>query len=230
MRINADFQSRVVVREEDWVWTPSPAPGVERIMLDRVGDEIARATSLVRYAPGARFARHVHGGGEEFLVLAGSFHDEHGDYSEGCYVRNPIGSSHEPWAGPAGATIFVKLHQFAVGDGVKTCIDARTARWLPGCAPGLSVMPLHTHGAEQTALVKWAPRTRFNRHHHWGGEEILVLQGVFNDEHGAYAAGAWIRSPHMFAHTPWTGPEGAMIYVKTGHLGSDDFGTGLKQR
>jgi anti-sigma factor ChrR (cupin superfamily) len=85
--------------------------------------------------------------------------------------------------------------------------------------PGLKVMPLHEFGAEHVALVKWAPNTRFNLHQHWGGEEILVLEGVFCDEHGAYPAGSWLRSPHLSKHQPFTGPEGALIYVKTGHLG-----------
>ena len=32
--------------------------GVERQMLDRVGEEVARATSIVRYAASARFSAH----------------------------------------------------------------------------------------------------------------------------------------------------------------------------
>jgi hypothetical protein len=58
-------------------------------MLDRIGDEVARATSIVRYAPASHFSPHVHDGGEEFLVLEGTFQDEHGDYPVGSYVRNP---------------------------------------------------------------------------------------------------------------------------------------------
>ena len=58
-------------------------------MLDRVGDEVARATSIVRYAPGSRFSAHTHDLGEEFLVLDGVFMDEHGDYPPGhtCETR-----------------------------------------------------------------------------------------------------------------------------------------------
>jgi anti-sigma factor ChrR (cupin superfamily) len=55
-------------------------------------------------------------------------------------------------------------------------------------------------------------------HRHWGGEEILVLDGVFEDEHGRYPTGSWLRSPHQSEHHPFTGPDGALIYVKTGHL------------
>ena len=69
MRLNADFAKRVVVRPEDRDWVASPSGGVERCMLDRIGDEVARATSLVRFAPGSQFDAHTHGGGEEFFVL-----------------------------------------------------------------------------------------------------------------------------------------------------------------
>jgi anti-sigma factor ChrR (cupin superfamily) len=221
MLINADFSMRVVAPPGLPDFVPSPIAGVERRMLDRVGEEVARATSIVRYAPNARFTEHTHGGGEEFLVLEGSFHDEAGDYPAGTYVRNPIGSAHAPWAGPEGALLFVKLHQFAVDDIEKVVINTRQARFSPGLVPGLTVLPLHQHGAESAALVRWAANTRFNPHRHWGGEEILVLEGVFRDEHGTYPKGAWLRSPHLSAHTPFTGPEGALIYVKTGHIHSE---------
>jgi hypothetical protein len=90
--------------------------------------------------------------------------------------------------------------------------------WRQGMVPGLKVTSLHQGLTKHTALVRWAPETRFNPHTHVGGEEILVLEGVFRDEHGSYPAGTWIRSPHMSNHRPFTGPEGAMILVKVGHL------------
>ena len=219
MKINANFNERVVINTNEMRWTPSPMPGVERKMLDRIGEEIARATSLVRYAPNSHFSAHTHGGGEEFLVLEGEFNDAAGCYPAGTYVRNPLGSSHAPWAGAEGAVIFVKLHQFDLQDASHCVIQTREQAWYQGMVPGLKVMPLHEFGAEHVALVKWAPNTRFNPHQHWGGEEILVLEGVFCDEHGVYPAGSWLRSPHLSKHQPFTGPEGALIYVKTGHLG-----------
>ena len=219
MKINANFDERIVINTEEMNWIPSPVPGVERKMLDRIGEEIARATSFVRYAPNSHFSAHTHGGGEEFLVLEGEFNDAAGCYPAGTYVRNPIGSSHAPWAGAEGAVIFVKLHQFDPQDGEHRVIQTREQAWYQGMVPGLKVMPLHEFGAEHVALVKWAPNTRFNPHQHWGGEEILVLEGVFCDEHGVYPAGSWLRSPHLSQHQPFTGPEGALIYVKTGHLG-----------
>ena len=219
MNLNDDFTLRIVARAADAMWTPSPLPGVERRMLDRVGDEVARATSLVRYAPGSRFDRHVHGGGEEILVLEGVFSDETGDYPAGTYLRNPPGSSHAP-SSRDGCLLFVKLQQFDLADTQSVRIATRAEPWRPGLVPGLAVMPLHSHDGVDTALVRWAPNTRFNTHAHPGGEEILVLDGVFNDEGGDYAAGTWLRSPRWSRHTPFTGPEGALIYVKVGHLGT----------
>ncbi|WP_242523589.1 cupin domain-containing protein [Microbulbifer salipaludis] len=218
MHINADFDQRVVIRPDQYQWVDSPMPGVERMMLDRIGDEVARATSIVRYQPFSEFSSHAHSGGEEFFVLDGVFSDEHQDYGKGSYVRNPIGTAHTPRIGKEGATIFVKLHQFDQADTQQKVIDTNTQPWLPGLVDGLQVMPLHDFQAEHAALVKWAPNTRFNPHQHWGGEEIFVIEGTFHDEYGSYPKGSWLRSPHLSRHTPFTKEDGALIYVKTGHL------------
>jgi len=217
--LHDDFTQRAVSHGADAAWIPSPQPGVERRMLDRVGGEVARATSVVRYLPGSRFERHVHGGGEEIFVLEGVFSDEGGDYPAGAYLRSPPGSSHAPFS-REGCLIFVKLWQFTAGDTEEIRLDTHAAAWRPGLVPGLSVMPLHAYEGIDTALVRWAPNTRFNPHVHPGGEEIFVLEGVFRDELGAYPAGSWLRSPPMSRHTPYTEAEGALIYVKTGHVGA----------
>ncbi|KZY64665.1 cupin [Oleiphilus sp. HI0071] len=217
-KLRADFDARFVVDPSSYQWVDSPMPGVERMMLDRVGDEVARATSIVRYAPNSEFSEHTHDGGEEFVVLDGVFEDEHGVYPKGTYVRNPIGTAHQPKIGEQGATIFVKLHQFDARDSASVNIDTHATCWLPGLVDGLSVMPLHEFEGEHIALVRWAPNTIFNPHRHWGGEEVFVLEGTFYDEHGVYPKGTWIRSPHMSQHHPFTKEDGCTIYVKTGHL------------
>jgi anti-sigma factor ChrR (cupin superfamily) len=219
LQINADFAQRAVLHAADACWQPSPLPGIERRMLDRVGGEVARATSLVRYGPGSRFDRHTHGGGEEILVLDGVFSDDSGDHPAGTYLRNPPGSAHAP-SSRDGCLLFVKLRQFAADDAQPVRIDTRREPWRQGLVAGLSVMPLHERDGISTALVRWAPDTQFHAHTHVGGEEILVLDGVFRDEFGAYPAGSWLRSPRWSRHAPFTGPEGALIYVKVGHLGT----------
>lgn len=172
MKLNADFTKRVVISTNDLLWQDSPMKGVQRRMLDRVGEEVARATTIVRYAPDSYFSAHTHGGGEEFLVLEGVFSDERGDYPAGTYVRNPVGSTHTPHS-EAGCTILVKLWQMDETDQERVVIDPRKAEWFAGAVPGLTVLPLHTHGTEQAALMKWEPGARFQTYRHWGGEEIF---------------------------------------------------------
>ena len=217
MNINDDFSTKAVVDTNKLIWIESPASGVERKHLDRVGNEVARASSLVRYGRNSSFALHTHHGGEEILVLEGTFSDENGDYPAGTYLRNPPNSAHSPHS-KDGCTIFVKLRQFHPEDDLTVRIDTTTANWYPGLVPGLSVMPLHEFDGVGTALVRWAPNTIFRPHVHPGGEEIFVLEGVFHDEYGSYPAGTWIRSPRFSKHAPFTKSEGATIYVKTGHL------------
>lgn len=213
---HADLQVRAVVDTATLPWVASPEPTVQRKLIERSGGDGSRATSLVRFAPGARFPEHTHRGGEEFLVLAGSFCDETGCFPAGSYVRNPPGSRHAPSA-PEGCVIFVKLHHLPDGETERIVVRTREKNWLPGRVDGLDVMPLGGFEGEQTALVRWRPNTHFLPHHHFGGEEIFVLDGVFSDEHGDYPAGAWLRSPHWSRHTPFT-RTGCTIWVKTGHL------------
>lgn len=212
---NMDFSQRVVIRSAELDWVKSPAGGVLRKPLEREEAERGRATSIVKYEPGASFQTHEHPLGEEIFVLDGVFSDEHGDYPAGTYIRNPPGSSHAPYS-EQGCTLFVKLHQFSGTDKQVVRIDTKTTPWLPGQGR-LQVMPLYSHETEHCALVKWPAGEVFKPHRHFGGEEILVLSGEFIDEHGRYPAGTWLRSPHMSMHTPLVEQE-TIIYVKTGHL------------
>jgi anti-sigma factor ChrR (cupin superfamily) len=125
MNVNADFTLKAVMDTNALAWEPSPMSGVDRQPLDRVGDEVARASSIVRYAAGAGYSTHTHGGGEEILVLDGIFSDEHGHYPAGTYLRNPPGSSHTPFSAD-GCTLFVKLRQFHPADATPIHIDTRT--------------------------------------------------------------------------------------------------------
>ena len=216
VQINADETQRCVVNSEQLDWVASPQSQVQRRLLARDGGEVARATSIVRYAPGARFTAHLHALGEEILVLEGTFSDELGDYGPGSYLKNPPGSSHAPFS-EGGCTLFVKLRHLQPQDSERVVVDTRRARWRQGMVAGLTVLPLSEFGTTHTALVRWAPGTFFNPHRHYGGEEIFVVEGVFEDEHGRYPQGCWIRSPHLSHHQPFS-REGCLILVKTGHL------------
>ncbi|GAA0660189.1 cupin domain-containing protein [Rheinheimera tangshanensis] len=227
--MNTDLNQRIVQTPEQALWYESPANDIHRRPLDRTGAEVAKATSIVRYLPGSQFASHQHGGGEEILVLEGTFSDEHGDYPVGTYLRNPPGTSHAPFS-KEGCLLLVKLWQFSEGDTEQLCIRPEQQHWQPGLVPGLQVLPLHQFDGINTALVRWAPNTRFQPHVHAGGEEIYVLEGLFQDEFGSYPKGSWLRSPRWSKHQPFTGSEGALIYVKVGHLGAELLGDQLSSQ
>ena len=216
MKLHADLSQRVVVESEALDWVDSPMVGVQRRMLERDGEEVARATSVVRYAPDSHFSAHTHGGGEEFLVLDGIFSDEYGDYPTGTYIRNPVGSTHTPFS-KEGCTILVKLWQMHPNDQQRVAIATKESPWANGLVKGLQVMPLHSYGTENVALVKWDAGTYFQPHMHLGGEEIFVVDGVFEDEFGAYPKGTWLRNPSGSRHMPFS-KSGCLIYVKVGHL------------
>lgn len=190
-------------------------------ILEGGGEAAARTTAIIELAPGTKLVSCTLDLGEEIVVLDGVLTDEFGSYGKGSYVKNPPGSSHAHES-VAGCLLFVKRDHLEPDDGNRIVVDSATMPWYQGLVDGLSVMPLSEFGAQHTALVRWAPNTRFNPHRHYGGEEIYVLDGVFEDEYGRYPAGSWIRSPHMSAHCPYS-IEGCIIFVKTGHLLQDEI-------
>lgn len=217
MNVNDDFAARAVVHGGEIPWIPSPMAGVDRRPLDRIGDEVARATSIVRYAPGSAFSPHVHTGGEEFLVLEGVFQDEHGDFPAGTYVRNPPTTSHTPASVP-GCVILVKLWQFDMEDRTQFRIDAADRDWRP--APGragVEVAPLHKDAREEVRLERWAPGAVASVEADEGAE-VFVIEGGFRDGGDAFSRWSWLRAPKGGAIEAVAGPEGAEVWIKTGHL------------
>lgn len=215
MFVNADFSRRVVIAPQQYQWVASPQAGVERVMLDRIGEEKARATSIVRYAPVSDFPRHTHPGGEEILVLSGVFSDEHHDFPEGWYLRNPPGSSHRP-SSREGALIFVKLWQMAEDDTAQVRIDTRDpAAWRR--AGSRMVCPLFASEREQVSLQRLEPGAAVLESSPVGGAELLVLEGSIEDD-GSYGRGTWMRFPPGDEPDFRAGAQGLTFYLKTGHL------------
>ncbi|WP_439124212.1 cupin domain-containing protein [Marivita sp.] len=214
MELNADFTKRVVVHAADQPWVASPMPGVDRRMLDRIGDEVARATSIVRYAPGSAFSEHTHTGGEEFLVLDGVFQDEHGDYPAGTYVRNPPTTSHTPGAA-AGCTIFVKLWQFDLED--RTQFRVTMADQLEASRDGNARAELHRDAREVVSYVSLEPDAVLTDTAE-GGIELLVLDGGLREGVDDLVPWSWLRLPEDAALHATAGPNGAKLRMKTGHL------------
>ena len=221
MQLNADFTKRVAVHAAQQSWVASPMAGVERRMLDRIGDEIARATSIVRYAPDSHFSPHVHDEGEEFLVLDGVFEDEHGKFPAGSYIRNPPQSRHTPGSAD-GCTIFVKLRQFDSADRTDVRLDANAVPMVDVAGrPGVRASRLFHDWREDVRLEQWSPGAPVALAPE-GGIEILVLAGSFRPSgqlsQEPFAPLSWLRLPIGDRLTAIAGPEGCRVWVKEGHL------------
>lgn len=217
MQINADFQKPALVLPEEDAWRPSPLPGVDRLMLDRIGDEVARATSIVRYAPNSRFSSHTHDQGEEFLVLDGVFSDSSGDFPAGSYVRNPPGSSHAPWS-DGGCTIFVKLRQFDSQDTARIVVDSGSSgAWEPSGLPGIDRLPLHHFGSEKVDLLRLSSGAELTADGEQGGLELFVYDGALGGTDFVADRWSWLRLPAGEVRQLRANME-TIAYRKTGHL------------
>ncbi len=217
MKINADFAKPAAVASESLAWAPSPLPGVARRMLERDGDEVSRVTTVVRFGPQSRFSDHTHIGGEEYLVLDGTFSDQYGDFPAGTYVRNPIGSRHAPHSDD-GATILVKLFWMHAEDQDYVRIDTtREDLWRAAARDGVEIMDLHQFDGVSEALYRLAPGAALPARDLPGGEEIFVLEGSLEGEDGSHGKGDWLRAP--IGKAPRLGTKaGCRILVKRGHL------------
>jgi len=72
-----------------------------------------------------------------------------------------------------------------------------------------------------TTIVRYEPNSQFSSHVHEGGEEFIVLEGVFEDDYGDWPAGSYIRNPPGSKHTPGSKP-GCTIFVKLWQFDAND--------
>jgi quercetin dioxygenase-like cupin family protein len=214
MEINADFRARVMIRSSQLPWSQSPMAGVERRMLDRMGDEVARATSIVRYAPASEFSPHTHAGGEEFIVLEGVFQDEHGDYPAGTYVRNPPTTAHRPRSA-TGCTIFVKLWQFDLADRLQ--FRKTMANELEPPVAGVAAGLLHQDERETVTFCSLEAHTELKLSV-TGGLEMLVIEGSLVAAQAQLVKNDWLRLPDGTSFSAMAENGGAKLWVKSGHL------------
>src|SRR5678816_1798947 len=100
---------------------------------------------------------------------------------------------------------------------VRAVVDTTPMEWSP--SPSASVWRKRVHrvgpveSGQVTSVVRYDPGSRFPAHDHPEGEEILVLEGVFSDEHGNWPAGTFLLNPEGFRHAPFSEP-GCVLFVK----------------
>ncbi len=211
MNLNSDHGRRIVVEAHELL-----AAGAGECLLET---RTVKEQSRIRLLALRAGESWTHDGGRllEVLVVRGSVALDGLELGPSSYARLAPGLP-ATLRSESGCVLYLNERNPAEPATDSYAVAGSKLEWRQGMVPGLKVASLHQDLTRHTALVRWAPETRFNPHTHVGGEEILVLEGVFRDEHGEYPAGTWIRSPHLSNHRPFTGPEGATILVKVGHL------------
>ena len=217
--INGDMSKFVSVDTNKMKWQPSPSGTVWQKRLHLVGpSEAGQVTSLVMYEANADFHAHAHPGGEEILVLGGTFSDERGDFTAGTYLLNPEGYEHTPYS-KEGGIIFVKLRQYPGDNRKQIVVETQKMDWEDNSCPGIAVKTLYCEQnyPEETSLLKWDAGASPGKVVYPGGAEILILRGNLQDENGSYGEMSWLRFPVGAEHTPYS-PNGCELYIKRGGI------------
>lgn len=99
----------------------------------------------------------------------------------------------------------------------RASVQPQTLTWYPTTYPGISFGCFESDPAVQdhpvTMLSRFDQNGYFPLHGHPGGEEILVLNGYFQDETGVYQPGTYMLNPEGFVHRPYSN-EGCLTFVK----------------
>eukprot|EP00529_Nitzschia_sp_RCC80_P030792 CAMPEP_0113488430 /NCGR_PEP_ID=MMETSP0014_2-20120614/26013_1 /TAXON_ID=2857 /ORGANISM="Nitzschia sp." /LENGTH=304 /DNA_ID=CAMNT_0000382143 /DNA_START=103 /DNA_END=1020 /DNA_ORIENTATION=+ /assembly_acc=CAM_ASM_000159 len=252
MKLNSDFTTKFASLHFDPTkYVVSPSFGVNRFMIDRVGNEKARATTIVEYKPNSKFPQHTHIGGEEFLVLKGTFKDQYGIFPAGTYVRNPVGTKHAPWVDDDGCVIFVKLLQMTdtkyetstIPDGQslhvsydKDDVDGKKkSNKAISCEYGKVLEMYSNPTTGEHVTMNWIdggmdfPPSSLSIS---GGEELFILQGSLELEQvekgqsaaktETYTEWGWLRFPPSTATTETNGENGLVRRSTATSTSSDD--------
>jgi len=204
--MNNDYKQRISIDSQNLKWEEDEILGISKKLLSQ---NDTKETALIKIDKNATFSNSNRVNSVEIYVLEGSYSNEFGTFEKGAYLKLPQ-EQESLVSSPSNCIIFRKINYYENDE--QSIVDTVASTWSAGYG-NLQVMSL----SDQTALVKWPKDERFVPHSHWGGEEILVLSGIFMDEFGKYEVGNWTRSPHQSRHFPFVEDE-TIILVKTGHL------------
>jgi anti-sigma factor ChrR (cupin superfamily) len=99
----------------------------------------------------------------------------------------------------------------------RVAVDTEALQWTPSPSGTVWRKRVHLVGPAEsgqvTSIVRYEPRSTFHAHAHPDGEEILVLDGTFSDEHGDWPPGTYLLNPEGFRHAPFS-RDGCVLFVK----------------
>lgn len=87
-----DDLKHVVIRPEQQLWQQ----GIGNLKVFSLHVHNTESTALVLWPENEMFQPHRHWGGEEIVVISGTFIDEYGQYPQGSWIRSPHMSQHCP--------------------------------------------------------------------------------------------------------------------------------------
>jgi len=100
---------------------------------------------------------------------------------------------------------------------IRVAANTRAMAWTESAGGHVLRKRVHLSGPAEsgqvTSVVRYLAGAHFPAHDHPQGEEILVLDGVFSDEHGNWPAGTYLLNPQGFRHRPFSSA-GCTLLVK----------------
>jgi anti-sigma factor ChrR (cupin superfamily) len=106
----------------------------------------------------------------------------------------------------------------------RAVMHAADMDWQPSPSPSVWRKRFYRDGPAEagivTSVVRYDAGSEFPTHHHPGGEEIFVLDGVFSDENGDYPAGTYLLNPDGTSHAPFS-KDGCTLFVKLRQYAGD---------
>ena len=147
-------------------------------------------------------------------MLDGVFQDEHGDFPQGTYVRNPPTKSHTPGS-DKGCTVLVKLWQFNMED--RNQFRKTMAYELADSVNGVATAELRRDAQEVVTYSQLDTGSVLHKID-CGGIEMFVISGSVIEGGDTLGKGAWLRLPDGRALLAVAGDDGAKVWIKSGHL------------
>ncbi len=212
--INANFFLPAIVETKILDWQVLAEASNKQKCLERVESNKSQLTTLAQFSAGRTFKKFGHEGGVEFFVLSGVFSDADGDYSAGCYVRNPAKTYHSPFTRD-GCIVLFKLGQFQPLDRKRVVIHTSDseAKWMSAGEPGVSRLDLHHFAEEAVSLYRIRAECWITFQNQNQGIELFVCEGSIFIDGDCYATGSWLRYP-VGSKVKVRTKAGACLYIK----------------
>ncbi len=217
---NADPDAVICMHTADMPWEDTGVAGVSQKLLERVNDpEKGRETALIKLEPGTTLPTESLFQRVDTFVMEGDYSDGNGDYGPRTFIRIPAGSTQAP-STKDGCVIYMKRRNPFRDNEERMVIDTETVEWKAFPHRGADVVHFYRdeHGIDTSRYGKVYPEKNIPSHDHSMGEETLIVEGVFKDEHDTYVAGSWIRFPIGVPHAPFTEDKEAFLLIREGDL------------